>query len=270
MNLKKMKTMAILTGMALLLAISIPLIGTTSQPQNQAVVLDNEHVQSFRGRLGIWEKTQGQSLGSLAYKYKTTLDEIREYNGNKRSGYVFIPMGLEYYHKEVAQGNGRRIILADANHMIWPIEKVYYTSRFGPRYGGMHTGLDIACGLGTPVLAAEDGTVTHSGWFGALGNAIAIYHPATGLRTWYGHNTTLLLETGEKVRKGQILAFSGSTGRSTGPHLHFEVRYNTVMLDPEDFVLPGYKRPTLVEREESPLDVREYTTFIDHELDQQN
>jgi hypothetical protein len=83
---------------------------------------------------------------------------------------------------------------------------------------------------------------------GGLGLAVAIQH-ANGNVTWYAHNTAVLLSEGEHVNRGQIVAYSGSTGRSTGPHVHFEVRFMDVPLDPEDFIQFGLVRPDLVVRE---------------------
>ena len=227
----------------------------------ERVVLDNLYIQRYRGRLGVWHVNLNEPLTRLARKMGVTTAEVRRINGGKTSGTLFVPMGIRYYHEMIERGHGRRVLHVDSRQMVWPVEKVSYTSRFGPRAGGMHAGLDIGCGRGTPVLAAEAGVVSHSAWFGALGNAIAVYHKKSGLRTWYGHNTTVLLKVGEKVEKGQILAFSGTTGRSTGPHVHFEVRYNQIALNPEDFIEPTFRNPSLVLREESPLDIHEVTTF---------
>ena len=103
------------------------------------------------------------------------------------------------------------------------------TSRFGYRIHpitgaySLHTGVDIACPTGTPVHAAAAGEVILAGWMGAYGNAVVIDHGG-GVSTLYGHNSSLLVRVGERVAKGQVIARSGSTGWSTGPHVHFERR----------------------------------------------
>lgn len=234
-----------------------PLTGNTSEKKMKSFYLDNLYIQSYKGQLGQWTTN---SVYSLAQKMGTKIEDVRKINNGNLRGNVFVPMGLIYYNQLINEGHGRRKLTVDSRQFSWPLEKVFYTSRFGPRSGTMHTGLDIACGIGTPVLAAADGVVSHSGIFGALGRAIAIYHK-DGIRSWYGHNSRVLLQTGEKVKRGQIIAFSGNTGRSTGPHVHFEVRYMDVVMNPEDFLIQTYSRPNLVQLESSPVEITEETTY---------
>ena len=107
------------------------------------------------------------------------------------------------------------------------------TSRFGPRSSGNHTGLDIAGPVGTPIAAAAGGTVVFSGWDGyGLGYAVKISH-GNGVETVYGHCSTLYVTTGETVEAGQAIAAMGSTGNSTGSHLHLEIRVNGVRENPQ-------------------------------------
>lgn len=105
---------------------------------------------------------------------------------------------------------------------IWPAHGVL-TSGYGWRWGRMHRGIDIAGPVGTPVFAAASGTVVTAGWnSGGYGNMVDIRHP-DGSMTRYAHNSRLLVRAGQQVRQGQQIAEMGSTGYSTGPHLHFEV-----------------------------------------------
>jgi murein DD-endopeptidase MepM/ murein hydrolase activator NlpD len=98
------------------------------------------------------------------------------------------------------------------------------TSRFGRRWGRMHKGIDIAGPVGTPINAAADGTVISAGWnSGGYGNLVEVRH-SDGTTTRYGHNSRLSVAVGQTVRQGQQLAEMGSTGHSTGSHLHFEIR----------------------------------------------
>lgn len=107
------------------------------------------------------------------------------------------------------------------------------TSVPGSRWGRTHEGVDIGIPSGTNVYAAQAGVVTHAGWEGAYGNSVVIKH-TKNITTRYAHNTKVLVKAGDKVGKGQLIAKSGSTGRSTGPHLHFEIRYkNVAQLDLE-------------------------------------
>jgi len=108
------------------------------------------------------------------------------------------------------------------NGYIWPA-KVVLTSKFGPRWGRMHKGIDIAAPIGTPIFAAASGEVVSAGWnSGGYGNLVKIRH-ADGSITLYAHNSKLFVANGQYVDQGQQISAMGSTGRSTGPHLHFEV-----------------------------------------------
>ena len=112
----------------------------------------------------------------------------------------------------------------------WPVSGPV-TSPFGMRWGRMHEGIDIGVPSGTPVAAAGTGTVIYAGWMEGYGNLVAIDHGG-GLATAYGHNTSVTVSVGQQVTAGTIIAYSGSTGHSTGPHVHFEVRVNGTPVDP--------------------------------------
>jgi murein DD-endopeptidase MepM/ murein hydrolase activator NlpD len=108
------------------------------------------------------------------------------------------------------------------NSWIWPTKGVF-TSGYGWRWGRMHKGIDVANNVGTPIVAARSGTVTYSGWHdGGYGYLVEISHD-DGSRSLYGHNSRLMVRQGERVEQGQQISQMGSTGRSTGPHLHFEI-----------------------------------------------
>ncbi|MEJ8555080.1 murein hydrolase activator EnvC family protein [Tepidibacter sp. Z1-5] len=95
----------------------------------------------------------------------------------------------------------------------------------------LHTGLDIGAPMGANIVAANDGKVMSAGWIGGYGNTVMIDHGG-GIVTLYGHNSKLLVKTGQTVKRGQSIAKAGTTGRSTGPHCHFEVRKNGKYVDP--------------------------------------
>lgn len=123
---------------------------------------------------------------------------------------------------------------------IWPTNGEV-TSRFGWRsspWGAgsdWHPGIDIANETGTPIVAAADGTVVNSGWVGGYGKMIEIDH-GNGIVTVYGHNSQMLVTPGQQVKKGQTIAYMGSTGNSTGSHLHYEVRVNGTAVNPASFL----------------------------------
>ena len=111
------------------------------------------------------------------------------------------------------------------------------TSGFGSRfhpilgYRRMHAGLDLAAAYGSPIVAAADGRVVTSGWSGGYGNLVKLAH-AGGIQTMYGHMSRIVAHSGELVRQGQIIGYVGSTGLSTGPHLHYEVLKNGSPVNP--------------------------------------
>jgi murein DD-endopeptidase MepM/ murein hydrolase activator NlpD len=113
---------------------------------------------------------------------------------------------------------------------IWPCDGVV-VSGFGMRWGRMHEGIDIGCAYGTPNRAAAAGTVIYAGWLGGYGNLVVVDH-GNGLSTAYAHASSIIVSVGQSVSQGQTVSLVGSTGNSSGPHLHFEVRVNGVAVDP--------------------------------------
>ncbi|RPJ08767.1 MAG: M23 family metallopeptidase [Spirochaetaceae bacterium] len=118
-----------------------------------------------------------------------------------------------------------------------PVKTSSYGSRRDPFSGGnsFHSGIDLGAPVGTPVLAARDGTVTFCGYNEILGNYIIISHSG-GYETVYGHLSAFLVATGSKIQTGTIIGRVGMTGRTTGPHLHFEIRQKGVATDPENLL----------------------------------
>jgi murein DD-endopeptidase MepM/ murein hydrolase activator NlpD len=122
-----------------------------------------------------------------------------------------------------------------------PVQNGRISSRFGyridPETGRrqLHRGLDFGGQRGSVILALADGVVTFAGRNGGYGNLVELEHP-NGYRTRYAHNETLLVHPGERVNKGQSIATMGSTGRSTGTHLHVEVRHEGRAVDPQLYI----------------------------------
>jgi murein DD-endopeptidase MepM/ murein hydrolase activator NlpD len=108
------------------------------------------------------------------------------------------------------------------------------TSEFGQRWGRLHAGVDFGVPIGTPIYAASDGTVLAVGPASGYGQWVKLSHPGR-VTTVYGHISRWTVTVGQAVQPGQLIAYSGNEGRSTGPHLHFEVRPNDRPVDPVGF-----------------------------------
>lgn len=123
-----------------------------------------------------------------------------------------------------------------SGRFVWPVNGPI-TSPWCERrsWESCHPGIDIGVPTGTPVRAADNGRVAISGWVGGYGNFICIQHTAA-LSTCYGHNSRLLVRVGQSVTQGQVIAAAGSTGHSTGPHVHFEVRINGRVTNPMNYL----------------------------------
>jgi murein DD-endopeptidase MepM/ murein hydrolase activator NlpD len=139
---------------------------------------------------------------------------------------------LEARIREAQQRSSVPAVVAPSGSGVlgWPVSGPV-TSGFGVRWGRMHEGIDIAVGEGTPVRAAAAGTVIYAGWMSGYGNLVAVDH-GNGLSTAYAHNSSLAVSVGQSVAAGEIVSYSGNTGNSTGPHVHFEVRVNGSAVDP--------------------------------------
>ena len=143
---------------------------------------------------------------------------------------------LEVLLEELADKRQRLVSMPS----IWPA-KGWLTSRFGPRISPftgrsqVHAGIDIAAASGTSIYAPARGRVTFAGRKGPLGNALVVDH-GFGVKTVYGHTKEIHVSTGETVERGQEIAAIGSTGRSTGPHLHYVVEVNGKARDPLDYI----------------------------------
>jgi murein DD-endopeptidase MepM/ murein hydrolase activator NlpD len=126
-----------------------------------------------------------------------------------------------------------------ATPSFWPVRGYItrgYSIAGGQGSQGYHPGIDIGVERGTPVRAAASGYVIEAGWDDTYGYYLRIDH-GYGIKTLYGHNSRLVVMEGERVGRGQTIAYSGNTGKSTAPHLHFEVTHNNVYVDPLSYLL---------------------------------
>ena len=147
---------------------------------------------------------------------------------------------VENAAKEIKEENENKDALAIVNNIKLSVLPVTgrITSRYGERSSlrrSTHTGLDIACTTGTDIKVVSNGTVTFSGKKGSYGNLIIVDH-GNGVETWYGHCSKLYEKVGNTVNAGDVIAAVGSTGNSTGPHLHFEIRINGECVNPQNYV----------------------------------
>ncbi len=214
-------------------------MGISTLSAGDSVCIDDKKINEYKGRIGKWELVQ--TKGKLYYylrKYGSNLDEIRSINGSDFSynAYLFIPYSEEYVKKMRQEGIDRLKIESSDNDFIWPISEVKHIScAFGIRFGRLHTGADIPATRGTPIVAVMDGRVVSVAYSGGYGNTIILEH-RDNFYSRYAHNSVNLVKKGDYVKKGQVIAYVGSSGRSTGNHLHFEIRYNDIPLNPLDFL----------------------------------
>lgn len=131
-----------------------------------------------------------------------------------------------------------------------PLAFDYISSPFGRRWGRQHQGIDFAAAVGEPIYASAAGTVVHSGWEAGYGKSIVLDH-GNGMETRYGHCSRLLVKEGAVIPKGAMIARVGSTGHSTGPHLHFEVIINGVRKNPAWYYTFANTSPTNLASAES-------------------
>jgi len=178
---------------------------------------------SFKTKERVLENIDTSDNGSidmeiLKDQIKLTMEsvgEIKDYLSQERDLYLATPRG-------------------------WPVEgriSSPYGYREHPKTGlrDFHSGMDIACGPGTPVKATADGIVSFAGWSGGSGNLVALEH-GLGFSTYYAHNRLVVVKAGQKIKRGDILSYVGSTGNSTGPHLHYEVWKEGRSLNPSTYI----------------------------------
>ena len=203
-----------------------------------------------RSRNPIYIAETGDTLEQIASRYGLTVAAVRAVNGDEfptsitEGAAVSLPwVPSVMAHPDFATGadrGWRTAALQMLPHnfddtLHWPVTGSI-SSRYGWRWGRMHRGLDIQGPVGTPIEAAMDGVVSFAGWDrGGYGYRVDISHP-NGMTTLYAHGQQILVDVGDRVARGQAIMTRGSTGRSTGPHLHFEIRRNGVALDPESLL----------------------------------
>lgn len=196
--------------------------------------LSAAHEEGQKEQQIVAQKTvERQKLYEQALAEKAQLDaEYEELQRNSQEITAMIQR-MEQEGRMMPQAGG-------TGQLAWPVNGEI-TSPFGwrvhPIWGTQifHAGLDIGADYGDPVHAADSGTVVYAGWMGGYGNAVMIDHGG-GMVTLYGHNSSITVGEGEQVSKGQTIALAGSTGNSTGPHCHFEVRIHGEVVSPLQYL----------------------------------
>lgn len=197
-------------------------------------ILNNEDHTST-SRSGVERPSQGNN-GQGGPQVQPTIQDLTSLVQNLQQQAKAREESLAELKEELLAKQAR----AAATPSIWPTGGDV-TSRFGWRsspwgWGSdWHPGIDIANSYGTPIVATADGVVVQSEWYGGYGKMIQIDH-GNGMATVYGHNSQMLVSAGEHVKKGQVIAYMGSTGASTGNHLHYEVRVNGTAVNPASFL----------------------------------
>jgi murein DD-endopeptidase MepM/ murein hydrolase activator NlpD len=177
-----------------------------------------------RDALVAAQREKSATLASIESDHDSTLSEIRALERQSAA--------LAARIRQAQQQSSAPAIVAPSGTGVlgWPVSGPV-TSGFGTRWGRMHEGIDIAVGVGTPVRAAAAGTVIYAAAMSGYGNLVVVDH-GNGLSTAYAHNTSLVVSVGQAVAAGELVSYSGDTGNSTGPHVHFEVRVNGAAVDP--------------------------------------
>ena len=194
----------------------------SGEPQDASAQPVNPSEESLGGQGGPWIEPNVRHVNNA-------LDNIRNRLAYSRANLENVREALKEQQKVIGYHNQ----LSSTLPSIWPASGDV-SSPFGLRWGGsdFHPGVDIANDYGTPIVAAAAGTVTAAGWnSGGYGNMVDIDH-GNGIWTRYGHAEAVVVTVGETVQKGQLIAYMGSTGFSTGPHVHYEVHVNGEIVNP--------------------------------------
>jgi len=187
---------------------------------------------------------RGETLPALLRRHKVAREDFLRYNPGfrrlKRASVVFVPSlegtspvrprRLTVSHRGLFEDIGR----AAGDAFRWPMSRHSVSSGFGPRGAHYHPGIDITSPVGTPIRAARGGVVVSTGWEGAYGKMVEIDHGG-GVHTRYAHASRINVTPGDRVDAGDVIANVGMTGRTTGPHLHYEVRIHGRAVNPRRF-----------------------------------
>lgn len=211
--------------------------------------IEIEKISDYKGFKGEWiENKNSEKVENFIKIFGSGFKEIIDLNGKdySKKTKVFVPYSDAYIEYLKSRENAP----VSKNDFIWPIEKFdRIISTFGRRWSLFHEGIDIPGARGLPIIAVCNGRVVSAKFIDHLGNTICIEH-RDNIFTRYAHASQILVKEGEIVKKGQVIGLVGSTGNSTGNHLHFEVRYGDFPLNPLDFLPfhPNVKRTQYIKK----------------------
>lgn len=198
------------------------------QNEKNEVLIAKEGIQTNKNQIQVVSRAKENYMSKL----EQDIDELERQEDRFLADSEKLEDKIKQMQLEMEYAGGK---------LAWPAPGLYtITSRYGNRwhpvykYWKKHSGIDIRVPSGTKLVSANDGIVAYAGYYGAYGYMVIIDHGG-GISTVYGHNTKILVTQGQKVSKGEVVSLSGSTGVSTGPHLHFEVRENGVRVNPMDY-----------------------------------
>lgn len=224
-----------LWDIALAYGVSVDTISSANDMKNKNYLSIGQELQIPSVNGVLHQVATGESLWEISERYNVSVDEITRVNEITDPSRIqpntklVIPGATQLRPRDVLLVNGQLQKAFD-----WPV-RGRISSTYGPRWGKMHNGLDIAISTGTPVKAAADGRITFAGWNGGYGILVIIDH-GNGIETRYAHNSRLNVKVGQKVTRGETVAYSGNTGVSTGPHVHFEIRYRNNPVNPQTYL----------------------------------
>jgi murein DD-endopeptidase MepM/ murein hydrolase activator NlpD len=201
--------------------------------------VDDKYFQEYNGKIGRWVLVaDNKKLMAYIKELGASDADVNRLNPDMKTNnrYVFIPYSEAYMNALDEKGIRRTYFSAAPDAYIWPVMTVMnISSPFGYRGKTFHTGIDLPAERGSIVCATMEGQVSFAGYESGYGNMVDVQHCGNFI-TRYGHNTAILVRKGDFVKKGQVIALAGSTGNSTGCHVHYEIRCNDIPLDPLDYL----------------------------------
>ena len=200
------------------------------QTAAETILRRRDDIASTRDRLA---SAQGQ-LRTQRNGRRTILASVRHSRRAAQEDLAAMERAQGRIRSALAGGPAPGPVRRGSGRLIWPVNGTL-TSPFGARWGRLHAGMDIAAPLGTPLRAADSGTVRLAGPTGGYGNYTCIQHTGS-LSTCYAHQSRIGVSVGQGVRQGQVIGAVGSTGNSTGPHVHFETRSNGSPVNPMGYL----------------------------------